>query len=188
MRGRWVAGARWFRLLGMTALLVVFYFVVPVDSAPRGGLVLRTVLALALFAALAAIVVVQVRLVVGDSERHLDGLILAMALVWVLFALTFYVAARQAPAEVAGLHTRLDALYFTASTILTIGFGDIHAVGQTARALVLLQMAFDVVFVTAAAHVVSRRLRSRAVARHRQPGPPRRRGAASSADPAPGQE
>ena len=70
-----------------------------------------------------------------------------MALVWVLFSLAFYITSRQEPTEVAGLHTRLDALYFTASTILTIGFGDIHAAGQTARALVLLQMAFDVVFV-----------------------------------------
>lgn len=187
MRGRWVAGARWFRLLGMTALLVVFYFLVPVDSDPRGGLVLRTLLALILFAVLGAIVLVQVRQVIADSERHLDGLILAMVLVWVLFSLAFYITSRQEPTEVAGLHTRLDALYFTASTILTIGFGDIHAAGQTARALVLLQMAFDVVFVTAAAHLVSRRLRSRAVARGRQAGPPRRE-TTSAADPTPRQQ
>ena len=78
-----MAGARWFRLLGVTALLVVFYFLVPVSSDPRGGLVLRTVLALIVFLALGAISLTQVRLVMADSERHLDGLILAMALVWV---------------------------------------------------------------------------------------------------------
>jgi hypothetical protein len=172
----------------MTTLLVVLYFVVPVDSDPRGGLVLRTVLALTVFVALGAIVVVQVRQVVVDSERHLDGLILAMALVWVLFSLAFYITARHEPAEVAGLHTRLDALYFTASTILTIGFGDIHAAGQAARALVLVQMAFDVVFVTAAAHLVSRRLQRRAAERRGQAGSSQGRTSASSADPTSGQQ
>jgi len=178
-----MSGARWFRLLAVTALLVVFYFLVPVSSDPRGGLALRTVLALAAFVALGAVVLVQVRHVVADSERHLDGLLLAMALVWVVFSLAFYIISRHEPAEIAGLHTRLDALYFTASTILTIGFGDIHAAGQTSRALVLVQMAFDVVFVTAAAHLVSRRLRSRAVARSRQAGASGRQSTASSADP-----
>jgi hypothetical protein len=152
-------------VLGVTALLVVFYFLVPVESNPTGGVALRAALALVTFVALGATMVVQVRDVVADPERHLDGLLLAMALVWVLFSLAFYITARHQPAQVVGLDTRLDALYFTASTILTVGFGDIHAAGQLARGLVLVQMAFDVVFITAAAQLVSRRIRSRAAAR-----------------------
>lgn len=171
-----MAGARWVRLLGMTVLLVMFYFLVPVDADPKGGLVLRTFLALVMFGALGAVVLSQVRLVIADTERHLDGLLLAIALVWVVFALTYYVLSRHQADQVADLETRLDSLYFTASTILTIGFGDVHAVGQTARALVLVQMAFDVVFVTAAAQVVSGRLRGRATARA---------GGARNATPAP---
>jgi voltage-gated potassium channel len=160
-----MTAARWLRVLGMTTLLVLLYAVVPVDTNPAGGLVLRTVLAVVVFAALGAAVIGQLRLVVSDPERHLDGLIFAIALVWILFSLAFYVISRHQPDQVDGLHTRVDALYFTASTILTIGYGDVHAVGQTARILVLLQMGFDVVFVTAAAQVVSGRVRRRAAAR-----------------------
>jgi preprotein translocase subunit YajC len=149
----------------MTTLLVLFYFLVPVDADARGGLLVRTIAAFLVFAALGAVVLAQVRLVLLDSEHHLDGLLLSIAMVWVLFSLVYYVMARQQPDQVAGLDTRLDSLYFTASTILTIGFGDVHAVGQAARTLVLVQMAFDVVFVTAAAQVVSGRVRGRTAAR-----------------------
>ena len=160
-----MAAARWIRLLGMTTLLVMFYFLVPVDAHPSGGLALRGVGALVVFVALGAVVVGQVRIVLTDTERHLDGLLLAILLVWAVFSLAYYVMARHQPGQMADLSTRLDALYFTASTILTIGFGDVHAVGQAARVLVLVQMGFDVVFVTAAAQVISGRLRHRATAR-----------------------
>src|SRR4051812_33865349 len=149
----------------MMLLLVLFYFLVPVDANPVGGLALRTTAALVAFVALGAIVLAQVRLVIADPEHQLHGLLLAIALVWVLFSLAFYVMSRHQPDQIDGLGTRLDALYFTASTILTIGYGDVHAVGQTARALVLVQMAFDVVFVTAAAQVISGSLRRRTTAR-----------------------
>ena len=62
----------------------------------------------------------------------------------------------------AGLHTRLDSLYFTMTTLTTVGYGDIHATGQTARALVLVQMVFNVVFVAAAATLLSARIREAA--------------------------
>jgi hypothetical protein len=149
----------------MTTLLVLFYFVVPISADPRGGLLLRSLVAVVVFAALGAVVLAQVKLVLFDAEHHLDGLVLAIALIWVLFSLAYYVMAHQQPDQVSGLHTRLDALYFTASTILTIGFGDVHASGQAARVLVLVQMAFDVVFVTAGARVISGRVRGRTHAR-----------------------
>jgi voltage-gated potassium channel len=59
------------------------------------------------------------------------------------------------------LHTRTDALYFTLSTLTTIGFGDVHAVGQVARVLVIVQMIFDVVFVAAVAATLRGHLSSR---------------------------
>jgi hypothetical protein len=39
--------------------------------------------------------------------------------------------------QVSGLNTRTDALYFTLVTMATVGFGDIHAEGQFARAMVI---------------------------------------------------
>ena len=89
------------------------------------------------------------------------------------FALGFYVLAQRNPAQIIDLHTRVDALYFTMSTLTTVGFGDVHATGQTARVLVLVQMVFNIVFVTTAAALLSSRIRSVAAERaaaHRHGG------------------
>jgi hypothetical protein len=48
------------------------------------------------------------------------------------------------------------------TTLLTIGFGDIHAVGQAARLLVLIQMVFNVVIIATAASTITTRLRTQA--------------------------
>jgi voltage-gated potassium channel len=76
--------------------------------------------------------------------------------------LAFYVVEQHRPGEIVGLNSRLDSLYFTVSTLLTIGYGDVHAAGQLARALVLVQTVFDVVFVATAASLLSSRVRSAA--------------------------
>ena len=48
------------------------------------------------------------------------------------------------PGEFDGLLTRIDALYFVVTTLVTVGYGDIHPVGQLARALVSVQMVLKV--------------------------------------------
>ena len=52
------------------------------------------------------------------------------------FSLTFFLLELASPGQIEELHTRTDALYFTLSTMATVGYGDVHAVGQAARALV----------------------------------------------------
>jgi voltage-gated potassium channel len=55
-----------------------------------------------------------------------------------------------------GLETKVDGLYFALVTLTTVGFGDIVPVGQTARAVVTVQVAFDLVVVTTAVSILSR--------------------------------
>ena len=148
-------------MVTIVLLLLALYFAVPVETDPWGGPVLRTVLAVLILAALAAAVILQVRLSLADEDRHLDGLIAAIAAVWIVFALAFYLLAIHQPGQVAGLETKLDSLYFTASTMLTVGYGDVHATGQLARGLVLVQMLFDVVFVAIAVATLNAHLRRR---------------------------
>ena len=68
----------------------------------------------------------------------------------------------ERPSQIAGLHTRLDSLYFATTTLATVGTGDVHAAGQVARALVLVQMIFNVVFVATIAALLSARVKSAA--------------------------
>jgi voltage-gated potassium channel len=167
-------------------VVAILYFVVPVREDPAGGMVLRAAVTALLLAGLAAIVVIEVRHAIVDPEETVDGLVTALALVWVVFALAFYVLHLHRPSEIAGLETRVDALYFAVSTMLTVGYGDIHATGQVARGLVLVQMVFDVAFVATAGAVLNARFRSRAervaVERASSRGRRQRRGRRSRGD------
>ncbi|MFD2354494.1 potassium channel family protein [Nonomuraea ferruginea] len=78
----------------------------------------------------------------------------------VLFALADYNVAYWREGEFAGLETRTDALYFAVSTLATVGFGDVHAQGQLARGLVLVQMAFNLIVLATAATLLTGKLKA----------------------------
>ncbi|MGH3329565.1 MAG: ion channel [Streptomycetales bacterium] len=147
-------------------LAIALYYLVPLDV--REGPTTVAVRA-AMFLVGAAVLVAFIVLLI---RRHLRGdagleaLLVAFYLVIGLFA-AVYVVLSRIPGEFEGLHTRTDALYFTVTVLATIGFGDVHAVGQVARAVVMLQIVFDLVFVAAAVAAVSGRLRDLAAARTR---------------------
>jgi voltage-gated potassium channel len=77
------------------------------------------------------------------------------------FAEAFYLLSRM-PGQVADLHTKTDALYFTLTTLSTVGYGDVHAVGQLARVAVIIQIAFNLTFLGTAAAVGGGILKTRA--------------------------
>lgn len=76
-----------------------------------------------------------------------------------LFSVT-YIEIASDPDEMSGLTTPLDALYFTMTTLMTIGFGDISAKSQLARGTVLIQMFFSVIVLTASVRLLSSLTRS----------------------------
>ena len=71
-----------------------------------------------------------------------------------LFAFT-YLTVTEIPGEITGMNTILDAVYFTMTTLLTIGFGDIAAQGQLARGLVLTQMLFTILVLSSSVRLFS---------------------------------
>lgn len=127
------------------AALLAAYFAFPYDfeRAPVG-------VALGLAVSLLALAVVGLVLVreLARSHRRLGmvHLVLALEAVLMAFSFAYYLVATSNPGQFSGLHTRLDALYFSTTTLTTVGFGDIHAAGQLARGLVTAQLAFNVVF------------------------------------------
>ncbi|MFJ9696846.1 potassium channel family protein [Kitasatospora sp. NPDC101183] len=91
----------------------------------------------------------------GREPRPVAWLAFLIVLAVTVFAAAYYVFASQ-PGQFQGLHTRLDAVYFTAVTLATIGYGDITPLGQGPRLLVVLQIGYSVVFIAAAAGTLSR--------------------------------
>jgi voltage-gated potassium channel len=163
-----MSAARWLRLAVSIGLVLAAYALVPVSLGPRTSDLARAAAVLVLLAGATFVMVCQLRLAVAEQDRRVDGLVLAVVVVTAAFAFAFYAVERQRPGEVVGLETRLDALYFTTSTMLTVGWGDVHPAGQVARLLALVQMAFDVVFVATAAGLLSSRVRRAATHRGRR--------------------
>ncbi|QWW20213.1 two pore domain potassium channel family protein [Schaalia sp. 19OD2882] len=139
--------------LVVAILIIGAFYVLPVH--PGEDLPLRSGLSVVLLVGLAAVVVRQLRY---HSER-IGRLVTVFIAAVALLALTCYAVSVHQPGQFVGLETRTDALYFTITTISTVGYGDIHPVGQTARALVTTMIIFDVVFLGALAAAVSDNLR-----------------------------
>ncbi|KXK60035.1 ion transporter [Micromonospora rosaria] len=151
------------------ALLVLVYFVVPVQPDANGArLAVRAVLTVVAVIVVALLVTGQVRRQLaaerapagpgqapaaaagvgpaGDDgqARSLAHLAVALVAGLLAFALADYVIAITAPEQFVNLRTRVDALYFALATLTTIGYGDVHAEGQFARSVVAVQMAFSI--------------------------------------------
>jgi voltage-gated potassium channel len=156
---------RWFRLALVLVLLVVIYFTVPATAHPDRSDAGRIAVCLALILLLTVAIVWQLRGQMVDSTRHVDGLLIALVVAILSFAAAFYVIDRVDPDQIVDLDTRLDALYFTVTTLLTVGFGDIHAEKQFARGVVLVAMVFNVAVIATAAAAINRRIRQKALER-----------------------
>jgi voltage-gated potassium channel len=143
------------------AVLVVAYAVLPF----RGewwwvGALLGT----ALLVGIIPLTVRRVRAVLA-SERPLveaaEALVVLLTMLLVGFAALYY-AMDRLHGQFSGLDTRLDSMYFTVTTLSTVGFGDITAIGQKSRAAVTAQMLFDLAYVGIAARVLLTAARNRA--------------------------
>ena len=70
--------------------------------------------------------------------------------------------ADRRPGQFVGLDTRVDALYFALTTqTTTVGYGDVHAQGQTARILVGVQMVFSIGVIATGVSIVVKQLAQR---------------------------
>lgn len=129
--------------------LLLAYFTFPVDSdSTTVGLAVRLVLTMVGLLVLAGTLIGEARhLRTGAQGRDTGVLTMLLVLLVVVASLTFYLVDLLAPAQFVGLGTRTDALYFTLSTMTTVGFGDVHAEGQLARALVCGLIVFNIAVV-----------------------------------------
>jgi hypothetical protein len=87
----------------------------------------------------------------GGEGRSTRVLIFLLILLVMMFSLTFFLVNHVDPDQIIGLETRTDALYFTLSTMATVGYGDVHAEGQVARVLASALIIFNVVVVASLA-------------------------------------
>jgi len=153
------------------ALLVVIYFLVPVEpNIPKGEVAVRIALSLLGVLVVAWLVTRQIRRQLGGVEQApLAGLVFALVVAVMFFALVDFSLAVTQPGQFQELNTKIDALYFALSTLATVGFGDVHAAGQAARLLVTIQMLFNLVVIAAGGSVLANQISERVRGRVRRP-------------------
>jgi voltage-gated potassium channel len=154
--------------VALVAAATVVYYVLPVPGVMR-----ETSWAVMFFvgaAVLGALILAAIRrlLQAGENAR-IRGLILLLMLTVLFFSWSDKSAAAL-PHEFLGLASKTDSLYFNISTLATVGFGDVHPVGQLARAAVTVQIVFNLVFLGAAVSLITGFFRTRA--RGQMHGPP----------------
>ncbi len=97
-----------------------------------------------------------------------EALVLLMSILMTGFAAIYY-GMNHAHDQFPGIDTRVDAVYFTVTTLATVGYGDITPASQAARIAVTVQMVFDLAFLGIAVRVLSATARRRIDARRGEP-------------------
>lgn len=115
------------RALLSTLLLIVLYYLLPLDRALNAGAI--TVLVFGLLV-LVGLVGWQIRAILRadyPALRAVEGLAVTIPLFLLLFAVVYFVMAHAQSAAFTQPLSRTDALYFTVTVFATVGFGDIAA-------------------------------------------------------------
>jgi len=143
------------RIAGVTAVLLALYAFVPIPVGRSGALaVLGMAAGLLLFLLATGW---QIRNIMGDEHpvlRAIEAVALALPILIIVFAFTYLTLSRADPASFSEHLDRVDAVYYTTSTLTTVGFGDITADSSGARVLVSIQMLFDLALIAGLVRLV----------------------------------
>ena len=138
------------------ALLFYYYFPISGESSPLWQWLLFVVgLGLLIWWIVREL---RRQLTAGSKGVRVRNLITLLYPLVALFALCYYLIQESDPTQFDGMVTRTDSLYYTVITLGTIGYGDVHAVGQVARVITMIQVAFDLVVIGACVAVAGSRI------------------------------
>src|SRR5208282_4722840 len=142
------------RTVLIAAVLVVLYYVLPLDRPWDSDTAVRLLIGLLV---VAGVVAWGVKIITGSrypGVRAAEALALVLPFFLLLFASTYFVMERNSAASFTEPLTRTDALYFTVTAFTTVGFGDITAKSETARVVLIVQMLADLALLGAGARVL----------------------------------
>jgi len=149
---------RRFRSIAGLVAVLVLYFAVPIDGSKSPVRLALDIGVTIMAMGVVGLVTVREfrRMQLGEALKFNGAqLLVVLELVLVVFSLTYFSLALHGTNQMAGLHTRIDALYFTATTIATVGYGDIHSIGQLARVINTIQLVFDILFLAVFVRLIS---------------------------------
>ncbi|WAL65845.1 potassium channel family protein [Amycolatopsis cynarae] len=143
-----------YRAFAADGLLLVSYFVAPLDEKLGPVAWAKFVVALMLFA---SVIVFQLWAIVRSSAprlRAVEAAAIGLPLFLVLFAASYVVIQHNLPGSFTEHITRFDSLYFTVTVFATVGLGDIAPVSEGARIIATIQMLGGLVVVGVVARLI----------------------------------
>jgi voltage-gated potassium channel len=130
--------------LARVALVILIYFIVPMDRPMDAATIAELVLGALAVLGIIAVQIWRISRADYPTIRAVEALAFTVPLFVLLFATTYYLMDHANVASF-GVHlTRVDAMYFSSTVFTTVGFGDIAAKSQAARVLATAQMWLDV--------------------------------------------
>jgi voltage-gated potassium channel len=152
----------------MTTLLLVVYYVVPLQPHPHRSILLRLIVAMALFG---GVLVNEIRSIQNHEHPMLRAGV-SMATVVPLFLILFawiYLTMSHSDPQFFNIRlSRTGSLYFATTIFSTVGFGDIVPKMDAARLVTMVQMIADLVVIAVVVRLIFGAA-SRSVARRQEP-------------------
>ncbi len=142
------------RAVGTATLLVVLYYVLPIEHRAHQSVLLRLGVASAVFV---AVLVNEIRLISSHDQpmlRATVGMATILPLFIVLFAWIYLTMSHSDPTAFGGRMDRTTALYFTVTVFSTVGFGDITPRTDPARLVTTVQMLSDLAMVAVVVRLI----------------------------------
>ena len=141
-------------LLAAAALLFV-YFLLPLSGRDNVALgVVVVIVGLTVFGVIFARQLKQIRRAQYPILRAVEAIVLVATLFVVAMASIHYGIAANTADAYSEVLNRLDALYFTVTTLATVGFGDITPTSQLARGVTTVQMVLGVALLGAGVRIL----------------------------------
>jgi Ion channel len=145
-RVRMALSAVFARSFGWALVLLVLYYVLPLDTLDSLPLVVSLVLWILVFMVSSAVAILAVMRSKNPSLQAIESTIVIAVLLAIVFGACYYVMQVTDPTSFSeDPLTRTDTLYFAVTVLSTVGFGDIAPASQAARAVAMIQMVLDVV-------------------------------------------
>jgi hypothetical protein len=149
------------RIIVIGVVLIGGYFVLPFDRASAAESWVAVGVALAV---LLAVNVLEFRGVLASDTptlRGIEALVISVVVALVTFASLYLAMSGRDAAAFDEPLDHIGALYFTLTTLTTIGFGDIAPVSDSARVVVMVQMVVNVIVLGVFVKLVTTTVRSR---------------------------
>ncbi|MCU1666382.1 MAG: voltage-gated potassium channel [Pseudonocardiales bacterium] len=165
-----VVTATLLRAVASAALLVLVYYLAPLDAALDTYTLVWFVFALVL---VGAVIAWQVRAILRSDVprlRAIQAVAIGLPMLLLVFAAVYVVIATDRPDSFTEPLSRTDALYFTLTVFTTVGFGDIAPKSDLARIITMTQMIVGLIAVGLGARILISTVRI-AVAQRNRAGP-----------------